>query len=252
VPAIPYWLSLYWLIHLGPVPVRHRHHRSPTDSQFFSILLIHEAKTEMASSSGLPFPHPRRLPNEAEVQQCKAIIIEVDKDINALELQVEKLNGRLQDLKRKRANHVSYLAPFRRLPVEILCKIGMLCLQNDRNVIKITSIHSSLRDAMIGNQTLWRHIRLIEAKSSKHNDKQVYNDDDERHDEDEEEYNNDEVENDEDEDEDLSDSEGDDEEKKEDDDDDNREAPFTYHYWVSLVGKECSVSDKFLDWIYGM
>jgi hypothetical protein len=205
----------------------------------------------MASFSGLPFPHPRRLPNEAEVQQCKSIITEMDRDIDVLEIQIEKLNARLQDLKRKRANHVSYLAPFRRLPVEILCKIGMLCLQNDRNVIKITSIHSSLRDAMIGIPTLWRHIRLIEAKSSKRNGRQVYNDDDERHDEDEEEYNNDEVENDEDEDGDLRDSEGDNEEKTEDDDDidddDNRDSPFTYHYWVSLVGKECSVSYKYLD-----
>jgi hypothetical protein len=38
-------LYLHWLIHLGPVPVRHRHHRSPAGSQLSSILLIHEAET---------------------------------------------------------------------------------------------------------------------------------------------------------------------------------------------------------------
>jgi hypothetical protein len=159
----------------------------------------------MASSSDLPFPHPRRLPDEVEVRHCKAIITEIDKDIDALELQMEKLNERLQDLKRKRANHVSFLAPFRRLPAEILCKIGVLCLHNEDSITTITSIHSSLRYAMIGMPSLWRYIRLVE-KSSRRDNEVDDDDDDEDHGEDKKwDHSNDKMEDDEDDDEDPSD-----------------------------------------------
>jgi hypothetical protein len=186
----------------------------------------------MASSSDLPFPHPRRLPTHAEAQQYKATIADMDKDIKTIEIQMEKLNERLQDLKRKRANHVSYLAPFRRLPAEILCKIGVLCLHNEDSITKITSIHSSLRYAMIGMSSLWRYIRLVE-KSSRRDNEEVDDDDDddEGHGEDKKlDHSNDKMEDDEDDDEDPSD---DNDEEEEDEDDEDREAPFTYHYQVS-------------------
>jgi hypothetical protein len=198
-------------------------------SSFLSIYELNQlwSVIKMTSSSDIPFPHPRRLPNEAEVQQCKAIITEMDKDINVLELQMEKLNERLQDLKRKRANHVSYLAPFRRLPAEILCKIGVLCLHNEDSITTITSIHSSIRDAMIGMPSLWRYIRLVEKSSGRDNEEV----DDEDHGEDKSrDHSNDKMEDDEDDDEDPSD---DNEEEEEDEDDEDREAPFTYHYQVS-------------------
>jgi hypothetical protein len=180
----------------------------------------------MASSSGLPFPHPRRLPTHAEAQQYKAIIADMDKDIKNIEIQMEKLNEQLQDLKRKRANHVSFLAPFRRLPAEILCKIGVLCLHNEDSITTITSIHNNLRSAMIGMPSLWRRIRLT-ARPWDDDDVNFYEEDDD---------NDEEVEGDED---------------NVSNEDDNNEAAFTYDFSVSPMGEEFSLSYGFLDHTVG-
>jgi hypothetical protein len=95
-----------------------------------------------------------------EIQQCRRAIAEIDQDIETIDMEIKKLRQRLQDLNRKRVNYTSYIAPFRRLPPEILGKIGAICLHNGESITKITGIHSSLRDAIIGMSLLWRYIRL--------------------------------------------------------------------------------------------
>jgi hypothetical protein len=114
----------------------------------------------MASVADLPFPHPRNYPNSAEARRCKEIIAKIDKKITSIELGTEERREQLEDLSRRRANYISYIAPFRRVPAEILSEIGLLCLKNQDPLTTVTSIHGLLRDAMIGMSSLWRRIRL--------------------------------------------------------------------------------------------
>jgi hypothetical protein len=115
---------------------------------------------KMASILDLPFPHPRKLPTDAEVHQCKTIIAEIGRGIRDIEAEIENLKRRIGKLNRKRSNYNSYIAPFRRLPIEILGEIAILCTTNGDSITKMTSIHSSLRDAIIGMPSLWRYICL--------------------------------------------------------------------------------------------
>ncbi|PVF94869.1 hypothetical protein CPB86DRAFT_625990 [Serendipita vermifera] len=119
----------------------------------------------MATTAELPFPHPRKLPNNVEVRECKAAISVLDQNIEDIRMQMQKLEKQLEDLDQKRANYLSYISPFRWLPVEILGEIADICLYNGTNITTLTSIHSTLRNAIIGMQSLWRHVRLM-AKST--------------------------------------------------------------------------------------
>jgi hypothetical protein len=115
----------------------------------------------MASVVDLPFPHPRNYPDSTEIRRCKEIIAKIDEKIISIELGTEECREQLKDLNRRRANYISYIAPFRRVPAEILSEIGLLCLENQEHITTVTSIHGLLRDAMIGMSSLWRQIRLF-------------------------------------------------------------------------------------------
>ncbi|PVF94873.1 hypothetical protein CPB86DRAFT_626007 [Serendipita vermifera] len=115
----------------------------------------------MTSLADLPSPHPKRLPNSAEIRQCKVAIAELDQNMQNILSQIQKLEEPLEDLAQRRANYASYIASFRRLPVEILSEIVVLSVQNGTSILTLTSIHSSLRDAILGMSSLWRSIRLL-------------------------------------------------------------------------------------------
>lgn len=115
----------------------------------------------------LPSPHPRRLPDKTEVRQCKVAIEALDRDIAHVTIQMQKLAAQLQGLNQKRENYASYIASFCRLPVEILSEIAITCLYHDIKIITLTSIHSSLREAVIGMSSLWRFIMLLHPSRSK-------------------------------------------------------------------------------------
>jgi hypothetical protein len=115
-------------------------------------LLSHHIKS--MESSELPFPHPRQRASADEIRYSKNAIAKLDKDI-------EDLEAKLQDLRRKRANYESYIAPIRRMPAEILSEIIHFCLQNGIRLSVMTQICGYFRDVILGMTSIWSNILLV-------------------------------------------------------------------------------------------
>ncbi|PVF94871.1 hypothetical protein CPB86DRAFT_626001 [Serendipita vermifera] len=114
----------------------------------------------MANFLDLPYPHPKRLPTSAEVSQCKAAIEDLDQAMRRVLEQIYDLKVQLRSIARKRGNYLSFITSFRRLPVEILSNIALLCLNNGTSITILTSINSHFRDTIIGMPSLWRAVYL--------------------------------------------------------------------------------------------
>ncbi|PVF95798.1 hypothetical protein CPB86DRAFT_787703 [Serendipita vermifera] len=110
--------------------------------------------------NALPYPHPRPCPTLAESLQARNRINEIDEDIKGLQIQVRKLQTRIISLRRQRDNHVSYIAPFRCLPTEILIEIIQICLENDVKRNTLMRICGTVRDIVVGAPTFWNTIAL--------------------------------------------------------------------------------------------
>jgi hypothetical protein len=104
----------------------------------------------------IPYPHPRQLPTEDDIRHSKSIIKKLDHDIRQLQTQ-------LQEVQQKRANHLSYISPLRRLPTEILNEILRICLEDGGNVLEIAGICSRLREVVLGMTGIWSNITLYQA-----------------------------------------------------------------------------------------
>ncbi|CAG8758929.1 14650_t:CDS:2, partial [Acaulospora colombiana] len=84
-------------------------------------------KATLANFPELPIPHPSRLPNVEETRTSKSIIKQLDEEIRVIQAKVTSLKTQLHSLRQKRANHASYIAPLRRVPIEILREIVKIC-----------------------------------------------------------------------------------------------------------------------------
>jgi hypothetical protein len=68
-------------------------------------------------STELSIPHPRQRASTEEIRYSKDVIAQI-------ETSIEDLEEKLQTLRQKKANYESYIAPLRRMPVEILSEIA--------------------------------------------------------------------------------------------------------------------------------
>jgi hypothetical protein len=109
--------------------------------------------------ANLPLP-PRQLPTADDVRQSKEIIEQLNQSIEDLEQSIRRLQEQLQEVRRKRANYVSYISPLRQLPTEILCKIISICVNDGGDIIKISAICNRLREVALGMAQIWSNITL--------------------------------------------------------------------------------------------
>jgi hypothetical protein len=96
--------------------------------------------------ANLPYPHPRQLPTEDEIRHTKLVMEQLDRSI--------------EDLQRKKANYASYVAPFRRLPTEILREIINICIDDGVDITVMAGICSRIRDVALGMTGIWSDIKL--------------------------------------------------------------------------------------------
>jgi hypothetical protein len=94
----------------------------------------------------LPYAHPRQLPNEDDIRRTRSIIEQIDRSI--------------EDLQRKKAPYVSYIAPFRRLPTEILSEIISISIEDGADILVMAGICSRLREVVLGMAEIWGTIKL--------------------------------------------------------------------------------------------
>lgn len=66
----------------------------------------------------------------------------------------------LQNLQQKRANHASYIAPLRRVPMEILREIVKLCWEDGMDMTVLLNACSRIRQAVMGLSAVWTKICL--------------------------------------------------------------------------------------------
>jgi hypothetical protein len=114
------------------------------------------AVTDVAN---LPLSH-RQLPTADDVRQSKTIIEHLDQSIEDLEQSIRRLQEQLHEVRRKRANYVSYISLLRRLPTEILCKIISIFVSDGGDIIKISAICNRLREVAVGMAQIWSNITL--------------------------------------------------------------------------------------------
>lgn len=92
-------------------------------------------------------PHPQRLPSSAEYLEAKRAIGE-------LESKIAQLKQELRVLEWERDRRVSFIAPFHRLPIDILCEIASQYVQMRGSPAILGQVCHSLREAVNGHKAL--------------------------------------------------------------------------------------------------
>jgi hypothetical protein len=105
-------------------------------------------------------PHPRRHPYPAEIQEGKRKIEELNPQIANLTNQIEELNKLRLLLEQERQNCQSFIAPFNRMPTEILCEIACHAVDQETSPLLLNQICAPMRDAVNGFKALWNHIYI--------------------------------------------------------------------------------------------
>jgi hypothetical protein len=123
--------------------------REPSGALF--LCHLHLFHVPIAFSMEWTPPHPRRLPTASEIQENQSKIYELDAKIADLKEQLEKLE-------KDRYIRASFISPFRRLPVEILCEIVVHALKRGQSPISLSNVCASMRAAVIGMKRLWTTI----------------------------------------------------------------------------------------------
>jgi hypothetical protein len=109
-------------------------------------------------------PHPRRLPSALEIEETHATVLQLDAEISHLQSQISLLRDRVHKLEVERSQRVSFVAPFRRLPPEILVRIVELCINAGDPASILNSVSSSMRNAVNGMKVLWGTIHIVPYK----------------------------------------------------------------------------------------
>jgi hypothetical protein len=98
----------------------------------------------------------RLAPSTEEILCRQSVLDQINQEIASLERKIE-------DIQRRKAIYMSYTAPFRCLPTEILSEIATIYLEDYGNITTITQICSRMRDIVFGMVAVWRRIRLVPA-----------------------------------------------------------------------------------------
>jgi hypothetical protein len=114
-------------------------------------------------------PHPRRNATAAEVEQNSRKIRALDQNIEAQEDNHDAIHKRIE-LPEEQANRQSFIAPFYRLPTEILCEIALHCVNGGMKPTDLNQINAAMRSAVNGYKALWASIYFA-SKLYGHNTK---------------------------------------------------------------------------------
>jgi hypothetical protein len=95
------------------------------------------------------------------------MIKDLERSIKKIQNEMNELQLRIQTLKQRRDNYISYIAPLRRLPPEILSNIIMYCLDKRVELTVLTQSCGVVRDTVVGMTTIWRSIHLLSAFDSR-------------------------------------------------------------------------------------
>lgn len=106
--------------------------------------------------------HPKRLPTAAEYTANATRMADIDNKIETVNAQIRELEKERLNLQLERANRVAFVAPFRRLPPEIICNITVKYLELGESLYTLTNVCSSMRDAINGFKSLWSTISIVE------------------------------------------------------------------------------------------
>jgi hypothetical protein len=111
-------------------------------------------------------PHPTRLPSPKEIAEGRAIIRDADVKIEGLSRQIEALNKQRSRFQTIRDNQASFIAPFRRLPPEILEEISLYYMdaQKFRGDGVLDQVCSSLRAVVLRMKWIWKKIRIVQER----------------------------------------------------------------------------------------
>jgi hypothetical protein len=109
----------------------------------------------------LPSPYPRRRPSPEEILTSKNEIKILENSIDILERRITSLQEELQNLRRKKKNHESFIAPLKRLPVELIGAIIETCIRDEISITTLSQICGSVRDIVVGMPSVWSHIRIV-------------------------------------------------------------------------------------------
>ncbi|KAJ3901230.1 hypothetical protein F5879DRAFT_969250 [Lentinula edodes] len=106
------------------------------------------------------------LPSHAQRKEIETFLSEPQQELSRLETEISRVQVILDDLQSRRAEvknyvetHRGLLAPIRRLPVEVLTEIFVLCLSAERYPVR------SLREAPLLLTMICRHWREVTLKS---------------------------------------------------------------------------------------
>lgn len=103
-------------------------------------------------------PHPRRAPTLDEIREYKQEVLDLNKRLESMVGDTDNSARLRLELERERANLQSFIAPFNRLPTEILSEIARYGVRLRISRFTLSQISSSMRDAVIGFKTLWSTI----------------------------------------------------------------------------------------------
>lgn len=109
-------------------------------------------------------PHPRHLPSVEEQALVTAEIHSLAGQISELTEQIRQLSQARDKLQQDLRNRQAFLAPFRRLPQDVLYIIIGYYAEGDpanSNLArKLSTVCTSMRDAVNGMKSLWNNIKL--------------------------------------------------------------------------------------------
>lgn len=112
-------------------------------------------------------PHPQRLPSPGEIADNLVKIQEAKLRIKELTKQIRELERTRFTAQCDHDNRVSFIAPFRRLPEEILHEIAAHCLEmkDGTKPWELNQVNKAMRTAVNGLKGLWSTI-WIKAQGS--------------------------------------------------------------------------------------
>jgi hypothetical protein len=64
----------------------------------------------------------------------------------------------LLEIRQERANQLSFIAPFRRLPIEIFCEVAWQCAKQGTRPSVLNQVNADIRYAVNGFKALWANL----------------------------------------------------------------------------------------------
>jgi hypothetical protein len=103
---------------------------------------------------------PIKILRKIALHCVKSKIQTINGSIDEMVSMTEESKQKLLQLRQERANRVSFIAAYRRLPTEILCEIAWHCLQIGMQPYILNQVDTAMRYAVNGFKALWARIYI--------------------------------------------------------------------------------------------